>query len=29
MAFEPIPAYEGGQVAEAVCYARDTKLSGT
>ena len=29
MAFEPIPAYDGVQVAEAVCYARDTKLSGT
>ena len=29
MAFEPIQAYEGVQVAEAVCYARDTKLSGT
>ena len=29
MAFEPIPAYDGVQVAEAACYARDTKLSGT
>ena len=29
MVFDPIPAYAGVQVAEAVCYARDTKLSGT